>query len=263
LRTVALTRKVSATLAGCELEFAPRQPIDVAKAIEQHDAYEAALLDLGVNVVSLPSDDRFPDGVFVEDPAVVLDQVGVIGRMAAASRRDEISSVADTLAPYRELRFIKEPALLEGGDVIRVGQTLYVGESRRTNRDGINQLAALLQPYGYRVRAVPVHGCLHLKTACCPLGDGHVLANRNWFDASTVDDPQWIDVPAEEPWAANVLRIGGTVVVPQTAPRTTELLMREGYAVRTLDISELQKAEAGLTCMSVVFEDHRARHECV
>lgn len=251
---VALTRKVSATLAACELEFAGRRPIDVAKAVAQHAAYEACLRDFGAHILSLPADDRFPDGVFVEDPAVVLDEIAVIGRMAAESRRDETSSVADALSPYRELRFVKEPGMLEGGDLMRVGRTLFVGASRRTNREGIGQLSTLLQPFGYRVRAVPVHRCLHLKTACCSLGDGVLLANRNWFDARTVDDLRVIDVAAEEPWGANVLRIGDAVLVPESAPRTCDLLGSLGYAVRTLDISELQKAEAGLTCMSVIFQ---------
>jgi dimethylargininase len=249
---------VSATLAACELEFARRQPIDVSKAIEQHAAYETALHDLGVRIHSLPADDRFPDGVFVEDPAVVVDEVAIVVRMAAESRREEISSIAEAAGRYRELRFVREPAVLEGGDVLRIGQTLYVGESRRTNREGIVQLSALLQPFGYCVRAVPVHGCLHLKTACCSLGEDVVLANRMWFNAGTIENQRILDVPDEEPWGANALRVGGVVLLPRSAPRTCDLLAREGYTVRTLDISELQKAEAGLTCMSILFRDHRS-----
>lgn len=250
----AITRKVSARLAACELEFLPRQDIDLSKAIEQHQNYEASLAELGATVVSLPAEDRLPDSVFVEDPAIVLDEVAVITRMGAETRRPEAPSLADALSRFRELRWMREPATLEGGDVVRIGKTLFVGLSRRTNRAGIAQLADLVGAFGYSVVPVPVHGCLHLKTACCSLGGQTVLANRELFDADVLVGVGIIDVPRAEPWAADVLPVGGAVLASSQFPETCELLERSGFQVKTLDVSELHKAEAGLTCMSILFQ---------
>jgi dimethylargininase len=250
----ALTRQVSPTFADCELTFLDRQPIDVAKAIEQHRAYEACLAELGVNVISLPADPRFPDGVFVEDPAIVLDEVAVITRPGAESRRSETESIAQALAPFRELRYIQAPGTLEGGDVVHVGKTLYVGLSQRTNRDGISQLAALLDPFGYRVVAVEVNGCLHLKSGACWAGGDMILANRQWINASAFRDFRIVDVADDEPSAADVLPIGGKLLVPANFVHTSEILAGMGVSVRNIDVSELQKAEAGVTCMSLLFE---------
>jgi dimethylargininase len=250
----AITRKVSPRLAACELEFLHRQPIDLAKAVQQHQNYETALAELGAEVVSLPAEDGLPDSVFVEDPAIVLDEVAVITRMGAETRRPEAPSLADALSRFRELRWMREPATLEGGDVVRVDKTLYVGVSRRTNRAGIAQLADLVGEFGYSVTPVPVHGCLHLKTACCSLGGGTVLANRELFDSGALAGIGIIDVPSAEPWAADVLPIGGTVLSSAQFPETCALLERSGFRMKTLDVSELHKAEAGVTCMSILFE---------
>jgi dimethylargininase len=254
----AITRKVSPRLAACELEFLPRQEIDLAKAVEQHRNYEASLAGLGAKVVSLPAEDQLPDSVFVEDPAIVLDEIAVITRMGAETRRPEAPSLAGALSRFRELRWMREPATLEGGDVVRIDKTLYVGVSRRTNRAGIAQLADLLGAFGYSVVAVAVHGCLHLKTACCSLGGRTVLANRELFDAGALSGIEIIDVPSAEPWAADVLQIDGTVLASAQFPETCELLERSGFRVKTLDVSELHKAEAGVTCMSILFESQGA-----
>jgi dimethylargininase len=253
-RLTAVTRKVSARLAACELEFLTRQEIDLAKAIQQHHNYEATLAELGANVVSLPAEDQLPDSVFVEDPAIVLDEVAVITRMGAEIRRPEAPSLAAALSRFRELKWMQEPATLEGGDVVRIGKTLYVGVSRRTNRPGIAQLADLIGAFGYSVVPVPVHGCLHLKTACCSLGGQTVLANRELFDSEAFAGIEIVDVPASEPWAADVLEVDGTVLESAQFPETCALLERRGFRVKRLDVSELHKAEAGVTCMSILFE---------
>jgi dimethylargininase len=243
---------VGSTFASCELTFLDRQPIDVAKAVEQHRAYEDCLAALGVDVISLPADPSFPDGAFVEDPAVILDDVAIITRPGAESRRGETESIAQALSPHRSLRYVREPATLEGGDVIRVGKTLYVGVSKRTNREGIAQLTELLAPFGYRVMPVEVKGCLHLKSGACWAGANIILANREWIDAAPFHDFKIIDVA--EPSAADVLPIGNTLLIPSSFPRTAETLAASGIAVRPIDVSELQKAEAGVTCMSLIFE---------
>ena len=170
--TTAITREVSPRLAECNLEFQERRPIDIAKAAAQHRAYQSSLRELGLQVISLPADPEMPDSMFVEDPAIVLDEVAILCRMGAESRRKEPSRIAGALAPFRDLKWLSEPATLEGGDVMRAGRTLYVGISHRTNREGARQLAELLLPFGYRVVPVEVAGCLHLKSACCYLGSG-------------------------------------------------------------------------------------------
>jgi dimethylargininase len=251
---IAITRAVSPAINQCEIGFIERQAIDLAKANLQHRQYEACLAELGASVVSLPAEPDYPDSVFVEDPAVVVDEVAVMARMGALSRRGEADSLARALAPYRPLRWLREPATLEGGDVMRIGRSLYVGVSHRTNRAGIEQLAGELSPLGYSVTPVTVRGALHLKTACCSLGDGAILANRAWLDLEPLRQYRIIDVAPGEGRAANVLSIGGSVIVPACFPRTAEILARAGYKVRSLDVSELMKAEAGVTCSSLIFE---------
>jgi dimethylargininase len=258
----ALTRAVSRSLAACELTWLARQKIDIALAIAQHDSYERALTEMGVQVISLPEEPDLPDAVFVEDPMLVFDELAILTQMGAASRRLESESLTRAIAPFRPLRHLLEPATLEGGDVIRIDKDVFVGLSSRTNAVGIEQLASELKPFGYQVRPVEVRGCLHLKSACCSLGGGAILANRAWFDSTVLDstalgDYRMVDVADGEPGAANVLRIGNTVLMPDCFPRTRALIEAEGLSVRTVDISELMKAEAAVTCSSIIFESAR------
>jgi dimethylargininase len=256
--TIAITREVSANINDCELSFHGRQLIDVAKALAQHKTYESCLAELGLEIVSLPAEPELPDAVFVEDTAVVLDEIGVIANMGAHSRRGEVTSVAKALAPYRTLRFLTEPATLDGGDVLRIDRTLFVGLSQRTNRAGFDQLREFLKAYEYQILPVAVRGCLHLKSACCDIGKNTILINRAWIDqAEQFRGFELLDVPKEEPAAANALPIGDVVIVPTCFPRTHALLEKRGFRVRPLDVSELQKAEAGVTCCSLVFDSAR------
>jgi dimethylargininase len=248
----AITREVSPAIANCELEFLDRQPIDLALAVEQHRQYRACLTELGIHVEELPAEAELPDSVFVEDPAIVLDEIAVITRMGALSRRGEHEALARVLAKYRELRCIEEPGTLEGGDVMRVGKTLFAGYSRRTNVAGIQQLAGIVHPLGYFVVPVEVRGCLHLKSACCYIGGDTVLANRAWMDPDALCSLRILDVA--EPQGANALRIGETVLMPAAYPRTCEKLEHSGFRVRRIDNSELLKAEAGVTCTSLIFD---------
>ncbi|MBZ5618280.1 MAG: dimethylargininase [Acidobacteriia bacterium] len=250
----AITRAVSPAMNQCELAYLPRQAIDAGKAAGQHRRYESCLRELGARVISLAPEPELPDAVFVEDPAVVMDEVAVLTRMGAESRRQEADSLARALAPFRPLRWLRAPATLEGGDVMRAGRTVFVGASSRTNAEGIRQLAEALSPFAYDVQAVEVRGCMHLKTGCTYLGEGTLLANREWIDTAGLETFRILDVAPEEPWAANVLTIGDTLVMPDAFPGTAGLLEREGWKVRTLDVSELMKAEAGMTCMSILFE---------
>ena len=253
MRLTAITRDVSPSLNHCELSFYERQPIDIAKATEQHHAYRECLAELGASVISLPAEPELPDAVFVEDAALVLDELAIMTNMGAPSRRREVDTLAPVLARYRPLRFLTAPATLDGGDVLRAGRTLFVGSSGRTNREGIEQLRELLEPYDYIVQPVAVRGCLHFKSACSYLGDGTILLNRWWIDPEPLQEFQLLDVPAEEPAAANALLLNDVVILPASFPKTKALLARHGFRLRTVDISELQKAEAGVTCSSLIF----------
>lgn len=249
---IAITRQVSASINDCEPSFHPRQRIDVAKAIAQHKSYRQCLAELGAQIVSLPTEPNLPDAVFVEDAALVVDQVAVITNMGAPSRRAESKSLAKILSQYRPLRFLIEPATLDGGDVLRVGRCLFVGLSGRTNRHGIDQLRNLLRTYDYQVQPVEVKTCLHLKSACSYIGDRTILVNRSWVDAEQLRGFELVDVSAEEPAAANALLLNNVVILPAFFPKTRALLENRGFT-QIIDVSELQKAEAGVTCCSLIF----------
>jgi dimethylargininase len=250
---VAITREVSSSMESCELTHFARQPIDIARAREQHAGYRDCLRELGLEVIALPAEDQFPDAVFVEDPAIVLDEIAVVARSGAGSRRGEAESIARELARYRPLHHMQSPATLDGGDVLRAGRTLYVGHSARTNAAGIQQLAAAAESHGYRVRPVEVHGCLHLKSAASWLGDDTVLVHRQWIDAAAFAGLRLIDVPAGEEQAANVLLIGDTVLLADGFPRTAAAIAALGRRVCLVENSELRKAEGALTCCSLIF----------
>jgi dimethylargininase len=250
----AITRKVSSALANCELSFIDRRPIDMQKARAQHHAYEALLASLGARVISLPEEPDLPDSMFVEDPAIVLDEVAVICPLGTESRRKESPTIASALERFRKLAYVKLPGTLEGGDVLRVGKKVFVGITARSNPEGIRQLAVILEHYGYDLTAVPVTGCLHLKSAVTHLGRNTLLGNRTCFDWKRLEGFEWVDVDPAEPHAGNALAIGDAVIFPASFPKTREKIEARGFKVHSLDISELQKAESGLTCSSLLFE---------
>ena len=182
----AITREVSPSINDCELSFRARHPIDVAQAIAQHKAYQDCLVELGVKIVSLPAEPELPDAVFVEDAAIVTDEVAIISRMGAPSRRPEASTLIDALLHYRPIKFLVEPATLDGGDVVRVGRSVFVGLSQRTNREGFVQLSDILRAYDYQAHPVEVGACLHLKSACSYIGNNSILINRSWIGWSNL-----------------------------------------------------------------------------
>lgn len=249
----AITRTPAPSLADCELTFLDRAAIDYDLALEQHQAYCAALRACGVDVLILPAVANLPDSVFVEDTAVVLDECAVLTHLGSQSREPESVLMMPALAPLRQLHQIAAPASLEGGDVLRVGRTLYVGRSSRTNQAGIDALAEVVAPYGYAVVPVEVGGCLHLKTGCTALDDRTLLINPAWVDGAAFAGFEQIAVPADEPWAANVLRLPDTLIVNAANQQTNALLAERGLNLLPVDIGEFGKAEAGLTCMSLIF----------
>ena len=250
----AITRKVSSSLVNCELSFIEREPIDMEKARAQHQAYESLLEKSGAKVISLPEERDLPDSMFVEDPAIVLDEVAVICTLGTETRRKEAASIAAALEPYRKLAHVKLPGVLEGGDVLHVGKKIFVGLTQRSNADGIRQLAVIIGNYGYDLTAVPVTGCLHLKSAVTYLGRNTLLGNREWFHWKRFEGFDWVDVDPAEPHAGNALAVGESIVFPASFPKTRARIEARGFRVEPLDIAELQKAESGLTCSSLLFD---------
>jgi dimethylargininase len=249
----AITREVSPALAGCELSFVPRNPIDVALAREQHAAYCRALESLGCHVIQLPALADFPDSVFVEDVALVFDELAIATRPGVESRRGEGAAVHELLGSLRPLLRIEAPGTLDGGDVLRIGKRVFVGMSARSNEAGRAQLRELLAPYGYTVEGVATRGCLHLKSAVTQVADDTLLVNRAWLaDASPFAGCRIIDVDPGEAHAANAVRIGDALVYPDCFPKTRARLQAEGIRVTAIDVSELQKAEGAVTCCSLL-----------
>jgi dimethylargininase len=249
---IALVREVARSLAQCELTYLPRTPIDVGRAAQQQRRYAGELERLGCRLEWLPPLPEQPDGVFVEDTAVLVPELAVMTRPGAPSRRGEVESVGAALGRRVGLAHIEAPGTLEGGDVLRIGRSLYVGTSGRTNAAGVAQLAELLAPFGYEVRAVAMQGCLHLKSACTFVPPDLLVANPAWVDPQLFGLARVIAVDASEPFAANTLTVGNLTLVSADYPRTQRLLDSAGIATRALELSELHKAEAALTCLSLL-----------
>ena len=250
---LAITRDISPALEQCELTHLDRTPIDYATALAQHRGYQAMLRDAGAEVHALEVNRDHPDSVFIEDTAVVLDEVAIMMSMGAESRRGETAAIEGALSEYREVEQISLPATIDGGDVVRLGRTLLVGQSSRTNAEGAAALARIGKRYGYRVIPVPVTGCLHLKSACTALPDGRLLANEAWFDRAAVADIGTVPIPAAEQHAADVALVGDTVCLASEHPRTARLVESLGFTVRTTPLSEFAKAEGAVTCLSLIF----------
>jgi dimethylargininase len=251
--THAITRAVGTALGDCALTFLDRAPIDLTRAEEQHAAYNESLRRAGAIVEVLPADPTLPDSVFVEDTAVVLDEVAVVTRPGTPLRQREAPAITAALSPYRKLIRIAAPATLEGGDVLRLGRDFYVGISSRTNDEGFSQFASIVGAFGYRATPIEVKGCLHLKTAVTALDAETLLVNPSWIDATALLRVRKLVVPPDEPFGANALVVNGVTHLSARWKRTRELVERSGFSVRSLDVSEFEKAEAGLTCLSLIF----------
>ena len=249
---IAFTRDVSPAIADCELTHLERVPIDVERARTEHAAYERALVAEGCEVRRIPSASDQPDSVFIEDTAVVLEELAVITRPGAASRRAETVAVAEALRAHRTTAEIQSPGTLDGGDVLRVGRRIYVGVGFRTNKTGVDQLRRLTAPHGYDVRAVKFTGCLHLKSAATLVGDRRLLVNPDWVDPTVFDGERTLAIDPLEPFSANALLIGKRVLHGEQFPRTRRVLENAGVHVVPVPAAELAKAEGGVTCCSLL-----------
>ena len=250
----AITRQVSPAIAMCELTHLERQPIDLPTAISQHHLYEQALLELGVEVISLPADPELPDSVFVEDTALVLDELAILTRPGADSRKPEVASIGQALSHYRELVAIQSPGSLDGGDILQVGRKVFIGISTRSNLSAVQQMQTCLKPFGYQVQGIQVAGCLHLKSAVTLIAEDTLLINPTWVNIAEFDAFKLVEIHPSEPYAANALRIEEVLLYQPGFSGTAKQLEAAGFQLKLVDASELGKAEGALTCCSLVFK---------
>lgn len=249
---LALTHLPSPKMQACQRTFVAHEVIDYAQALSQHAAYCDVLRACRAKVVTLDVNAEHPDGTFIEDTAIVLDEVAVLTSMGTPARREEPRGIEPVLREHREVTRIEPPAKIEGGDVLRVGRRLLVGQSARTNGAGITMLAGLVEPYGYTVQAIPVQKCLHLKTGCTALPDSRLLVNPAWIDRTSLADFDIVEVPSAEPWGANVCVVNSSVLLAAEHVRTAELIDSLGFNVQPVELSEFAKAEGGVTCLSLL-----------
>jgi dimethylargininase len=244
---IAITRDVSPSVAQCELTHLARTPINYERAVEQHTQYRTLLASLGCKVIDIAADSVYPDCVFIEDTAIVFDELAVITRPGAESRRGEVNAVAAELAQYRKTVRIEYPGTIDGGDVLVLDDRVFVGRSSRTNGEGIAQLRKLS---GREVIPIELHGALHLKTAITRVSRDTLIVNREWLDLTAFRGWKFIDVDPSEPFAANALLVGDVVIFPNAFPKTRAKLAH--LDVHPVDADELAKAEGGVTCCSLL-----------
>ena len=254
---VAITRPVSVSIADCQLTHLPRQRIDLERARAQHAAYESCLQSLGARIERVGAEPGLPDAVFIEDTAVVLERLAVIARPGAVSRRAETVEVAEVLKKHRPVVCIESSGTLDGGDVLKLGRRIFVGESSRTNAAGIEQLGAFARPQGYEVIRVKVTGCLHLKSAATAIAADRLLVNPDWLAKGAFAGIETIAIDPAEPMAANALLVGKCLIASSQYPRTAERLAKAGLRVNCVDMSELAKAEGALTCCSILLDTEK------
>ena len=250
---IALTHQLSPNMQACQRTFVPVVPIDIELATRQHQGYCRALADCGASVRVLDVNSPMPDGAFLEDTAVVLDEVAILCSMGTPSRLAEPAGIEPVLREYRPIERIEPPATLEGGDVLRIGHRLLVGHSSRTNQLGIAAFTEIAGRFGYSVTPIPVRGSLHLKTACTALPDGRLLVNPAWVDGRSLEEFDLIPIPPDEPFGANICLVDEQVLLPAAHPQTAKLLEWLGWTIKAVEISEFAKAEGGVTCLSLLF----------
>lgn len=259
----AITRAISPRFNECQLTHLSRTPIDLERAQTQHHRYEQALEQLGARIHRLPAEPDMPDSVFVEDTAIVLDEIAIVTCPGAPVRRAETEAVETALASYRKIVRITLPGILDGGDVLCLGRTLYVGISSRSNSHAVEQMRDMLRPNGYQVQPVPVTGCLHLKSAVTQAAEGTLLINSAWVDRCHFPGWEFIEVDPEEPSAANSLYRSAGTIYPSHFLRTQERLEAANIRLFLLDASEIVKAEGAVTCCSLIFETKTSQNTIV
>lgn len=250
----ALVRRPGPRIAEGLVTHIERSPVDAALAQRQWEAYVGVLRTHGWETVEVQPADDCPDSVFVEDAVVVFRNVALIARPGALSRRPETAAVEEAVTALGlSVNRIREPGTLDGGDILKIGDTIYAGCGGRTNGEGVRQLRSVFEPLGARVVAVPVSVVLHLKSAVTALPDGTVIGHPALVDDPAVF-PRFVPVP-EEAGAHVVLLGAGRLLMAASAPRTAELLAGFGYEPVVTDIGEFEKLEGCVTCLSVRLRD--------
>jgi dimethylargininase len=250
---IALIRRPSSRMAEGIVTYGEREPVDAGLAAKQHAAYVGAIADAGWAIREVSAADALPDSAFVEDTLVVCGELAVLTRPGAAERCAELAGTEETVRMLGlEIARIEEPGTLDGGDVLQVGTTLYAGRGGRTNSEGIRQLRRLVAPRGWTVVPVPLHRVLHLKSAATALPDGTIIAaDESLLDTSPF--PTMRLVPEDA--GAHVIPLGGgTLLMAASAPQSAELFDDWGFDVIAVDISEFEKMEGCVTCLSVLVQ---------
>ncbi len=228
-------------------------PPDLQLTLEQHRQYVQALIQCGLEVTVLDADESFPDSCFVEDTAVIIPEAAIIANPGAPSRRGEVLTMQQILQPHRTLHFIQPPGTLEGGDVLQVNRHFYIGITARTNKEGGLQLSAFLQQYGYSSTLIPVTNSLHLKTEVNYLGNNYLLASAGMAALEAFRACNVIVVEEKDLYAANCLMINGHLIMPAGFGRVKAALLQAGFHPLELEMSEFEKMDGGLTCLSLRF----------
>jgi len=248
--TYAIVRPVPDSYDQCVRTGSEK--IDVALAKTQHRQYCEALQELGLTLIWVKGDNSLPDSCFVEDTAVILDEKAVICNMKVKSRAKEVVEVARVLEKIEDICYIKPPAMIDGGDVLKIEDRVLVGLTGRTNVHAVHQLKEIVGDDGFEVVPVKVRNVLHLKSACTYLGQNHVIVARGRFDSDVLREYSKIVVPRGEEYAADCLAVNGTVLIANGHPKTRKLIEREGFVVTELDVSEFRKGDGALTCLSIL-----------
>lgn len=247
--TRAILRRPGANFAD-GVTMADEGMPDLDRALGQHDAYCKALEACGLTLSVLEADENFPDGCFVEDPAIVTEKMAIITRPGDASRLGEEGKIADVLSNYRSLEKIKSPGNVEGGDILRVGDHFYIGRSKRTNEEGARQLAVLFDRYGYSSSQIPLETVLHLKTGVTHIGKGYYISVPEF--SGFFGEADVIVVSEEEAYAANCLPINDHLLIPKGYPLAKKQIVDLGFKVVEIEMSEFKKMDGGLTCLSLL-----------
>ena len=226
---------------------------DYKKALQQHKAYCEALRKCGLKLVILKPEIRFPDGEFVEDTAVVTERCAVITRLGAETRRGEEFKIKKVLQKFKKIKIIKPPGTVDGGDILRAGNHFYIGLSERTNKEGANQLGFILAKYGYGFKTIPVKKVLHLKTGITYIGRNNMVTIDKFAKNKEFSNFNIIKIDKSESYSANCLLINNFLLIPKGFPKTKEKLQALGYKILEIDMSEFQKMDGGLTCLSILF----------
>lgn len=229
------------------------EKIDVSLAKRQHAEYCSALQELGLKLIWIKGDNGLPDSCFVEDTAIVIQDKAIICNMKIRSRAREVVEVAEVLEELKEVFYIKPPAVIDGGDVLKVEDKIFVGLSARTNLQAVHQLEKILENSNLQIVPVEVHNVLHLKSACTYLGSNCVLLSKGHFDTRILRECGKIVAPSGEEYAADCLAVNGTVLLAKGYPKTKNLVEKKGFFVKELEMSEFQKGEGALTCLSIIW----------